>query len=176
MHASSVLLFDSRSTIEPSEIISPVPRRHLLQTSESLHWLQLGSYPESDLQARCASPVSVASSAASVYPSTSGASKHLSFSALQQQEFAARGILSGSLRKGLESSREDPGACRRWIRWMQKQGLKAWVVPSAIAASVWVKWCIGLGGYSGVFIEVLSFIRTSLNQLLCRLCYPANVR
>ncbi|KIM66625.1 glycosyltransferase family 57 protein [Scleroderma citrinum Foug A] len=32
---------------------------------------------------------------------------------------------------------------------MHKQGLKAWVVPSAIAVSVWVKWCIGLGGYSG---------------------------
>ncbi|KAL4064874.1 glycosyltransferase family 57 protein [Scleroderma yunnanense] len=134
---------------EPSEIVSPIPRRHLLQTSQNLHWLQLGSFPESDLQARCASPVSVASSVASVHPSTSSASKHLSFSALQQQEITSRGTPSGPLRKDLESNREDPGACRRWIRWMHKQGLKGLVVPSAIIASIWVKWCIGLGGYSG---------------------------
>ncbi|KAH9936376.1 ALG6, ALG8 glycosyltransferase family-domain-containing protein [Fomitopsis serialis] len=38
---------------------------------------------------------------------------------------------------------------RRWVRWMHKQGLKRWVVPCAVLASVWVKWSIGLGSYSG---------------------------
>ncbi|KIN94855.1 glycosyltransferase family 57 protein, partial [Pisolithus tinctorius Marx 270] len=32
---------------------------------------------------------------------------------------------------------------------MHKQGMKAWVVPLAIATSAWVKWSIGLGDYSG---------------------------
>lgn len=32
---------------------------------------------------------------------------------------------------------------------MHKHGLKRWVVPCAVLASVWVKWSIGLGSYSG---------------------------
>lgn len=30
--------------------------------------------------------------------------------------------------------------------------MKAWVVPCAIAASTYVKWCIGLGDYSGTLL------------------------
>ena len=43
----------------------------------------------------------------------------------------------------------DVGMGKRWIRWMHKQGMKQWVVPSAIIASTWIKWGIGLGSYSG---------------------------
>jgi len=37
----------------------------------------------------------------------------------------------------------------RWIRWMHRHGMKQWVVPGAIIASIWVRWAIGLGSYSG---------------------------
>ena len=32
---------------------------------------------------------------------------------------------------------------------MHKHGMKHWVVPAAILAAAWIKWCIGLGSYSG---------------------------
>ncbi|TFK52429.1 glucosyltransferase, partial [Heliocybe sulcata] len=32
---------------------------------------------------------------------------------------------------------------------MHKQGLRRWVVPLMVVGTVWVKWCIGLGSYSG---------------------------
>ncbi|KIJ15057.1 glycosyltransferase family 57 protein [Paxillus involutus ATCC 200175] len=133
---------------EPAQIVSPVPRRHLL-TSESLHWLRLSELADDDGLARGVSPASAASSSASAFPSSS-ASKRLSFSALLEHERVARGIhTSASLQRDPLDDRIDQGAVRRWVRWMHKHNLKAWVVPSAIAASIWVKWCIGLGGYSG---------------------------
>ncbi|KAH7885017.1 ALG6, ALG8 glycosyltransferase family-domain-containing protein [Phlebopus sp. FC_14] len=136
------------SGIEHPEILAPVPRRHLLQTSESLHWLKLDSFSDADWQTRGLSPVSATSSVASVLPASS--SKRLSFSALMEQERLAREMrTSVLLRKEHEEDRGDIGAGRRWVRWMHRHGMKAWVVPTAIIASMWVKWCIGLGGYSG---------------------------
>ncbi|KAF8158135.1 ALG6, ALG8 glycosyltransferase family-domain-containing protein [Crassisporium funariophilum] len=41
------------------------------------------------------------------------------------------------------------GMGRRWIRWLHKGGMKAWVVPGIIGASTLVKFAIGLGSYSG---------------------------
>ncbi|KAJ7044140.1 glycosyltransferase family 57 protein [Mycena alexandri] len=38
---------------------------------------------------------------------------------------------------------------RRWIRWMHKRGVKAWVVPSALLAATCLKATLGLGSYSG---------------------------
>jgi alpha-1,3-glucosyltransferase len=32
---------------------------------------------------------------------------------------------------------------------MHSQGLRDWVVPCAVLFSIWVKWAIGLGSYSG---------------------------
>ncbi|KAF9220297.1 hypothetical protein BS17DRAFT_787870 [Gyrodon lividus] len=137
------------SDSRPAQIVSPIPRRHLLQTSESLHWLKLGTFSDDGGQARGVSPASVASSTASTFPSGS-ASKRLSFSALLEHERTAHGIPTfASLRRDPEDDREDQGAGRRWVRWMHRHNMKAWVVPCAIAASTWVKWCIGLGGYSG---------------------------
>lgn len=135
-----------------SEILSPIPRRHLLQTSESPTWLQVGSHSEADFQARCISPASVTSSVGSVYPYSSSVRKRLASSVFQQLDLTTGGSQtgsSGSTRRDQEDSRHDPGAGRRWVRWMHKQGMKAWVVPLGIATSAWVKWCIGLGNYSG---------------------------
>lgn len=41
------------------------------------------------------------------------------------------------------------GLGKRWVRWMHKQGMKYLVIPSTVLASVWVKWIVGLGSYSG---------------------------
>ncbi|KAG9037019.1 Glucosyltransferase-like protein [Tulasnella sp. JGI-2019a] len=38
---------------------------------------------------------------------------------------------------------------RRWVRWMVRMRLRNWVMVSSIAAAVWVKWSVGLAGYSG---------------------------
>ncbi|TFK88205.1 glycosyltransferase family 57 protein [Polyporus arcularius HHB13444] len=32
---------------------------------------------------------------------------------------------------------------------MHQENLKAWIVPSLVLASIWVKWAVGLGSYSG---------------------------
>ncbi|KAF8552018.1 hypothetical protein OG21DRAFT_206018 [Imleria badia] len=128
---------------EPAEIVSPVPRRHLSHTSESLSWLKAGTFSD-DSQTRCISPLSAASSTPSVFPSSS--SRQLSFGVLLAQERQARAT---ALRRTQNEDATDQGAVRRWVRWMHKHSMKAWVVPCAIAASTYVKWCIGLGGYSG---------------------------
>ncbi|GJE98268.1 glycosyltransferase family 57 protein [Phanerochaete sordida] len=44
---------------------------------------------------------------------------------------------------------EDTGMARRWTRWMHKQGLRHRVVSLVILFAALVKWCIGLGSYSG---------------------------
>ncbi|KAH7919268.1 hypothetical protein BV22DRAFT_1023274 [Leucogyrophana mollusca] len=139
------------SETDQSEIIAPVPRRHLLQTAESSQWLRLDTFSDTRWPSRGVSPVSAASSTASAFP-TSSASKRLSFSALMEQEKMVRGITaSASHLKERQESEDDlgPGGARRWVRWMHRHGMKAWVVPCAVAASMWVKWCIGLGTYSG---------------------------
>jgi len=64
---------------------------------------------------------------------------------------------------------------RRWIRWMHKRGIKGWVVPGAILASTWIKYCIGLGSYSGQFSCGVSSLFTCLNGLL-RTGYATYVR
>jgi hypothetical protein len=36
---------------------------------------------------------------------------------------------------------------------MYKNGVKHWVVPCTLLASVLVRWCIGLGSYSGTLAK-----------------------
>ncbi|KAH0832368.1 glycosyltransferase family 57 protein [Lanmaoa asiatica] len=135
------------SDTEPAEIVSPVPRRHLLHTSESLSWLKAATFSDVDSQPRCISPLSAASSTPSVFHSSS--SRRLSFSVLLEQERQARAT---ALRRTQNEDAVYQGAVRRWVRWMHKHGMKPWVIPCAITASTYVKWCIGLGSYSGMFL------------------------
>lgn len=140
-----------RPDTEPAEIVSPVPRRHLSHTSESLSWLKAGAFSDVDLQGRAISPLSAASSTPSIFPSSS--TRRLSFGVLLEQERQARAT---ALRRTQNEDATDLGAIRRWVRWMHKHNMKTWVVPCAIATSTYVKWCIGLGGYSGVFLRFTS--------------------
>lgn len=91
-----------------------------------------------------ASPGSV-SSVGSVFPNSRTSNRLSSFSAVMEHEITAAGASS----RVLMDDQGNHGAGRRWVRWMHRYNMKNWVVPSAIAASTLVKWCIGLGTYSG---------------------------
>ncbi|KAI8994135.1 ALG6, ALG8 glycosyltransferase family-domain-containing protein [Trametes punicea] len=134
------------SETDRSEIVAPVPRRHhILQTSESRHWL--GTPPLSP-HSRPISP----SSATATSPLRRRLNASLSFSSLGVQD-GHRGVSSAHLptlpphkEQRLE---DDGGMAKRLIRWMHHEHMKAWVGPCMILASVWVKWAVGLGSYSG---------------------------
>ena len=49
--------------------------------------------------------------------------------------------------KGPPLSQVEQGFGRRWLRWMHRNGVKHWVVPCMLLASVWVWWWIGLSSY-----------------------------
>lgn len=38
---------------------------------------------------------------------------------------------------------------RRWVRWMAKAHLRTWTNVVIVLGAVWVRWAVGLGGYSG---------------------------
>ncbi len=59
--------------------------------------------------------------------------------------------LSGNGRKHEASEKQDieMSMGRVWVRWMHKRNMKGWVVPALVAVSTLLKWCIGLGSYSG---------------------------
>ncbi|KAH0586179.1 hypothetical protein H2248_007440 [Termitomyces sp. 'cryptogamus'] len=124
----------ARPILDPLQIHAPTPRRHLLDTSASQHWLH--TPPHSPVSSRCASP---ASTTASHRPR-----KHISsFSTLFEHEHENDFV--GPQRS--KTHVEDMG--RRWVRWMHKRNLRAWVVPAAVCAAVLVKAALGLGSYSG---------------------------
>ncbi|KAI0081538.1 hypothetical protein K474DRAFT_1656321 [Panus rudis PR-1116 ss-1] len=135
------------STGDHSEIISPVPRRHhQLQAHESRHWLDTPPLPPSST--RAGSPSSAISTTS---PGRGPRLKHtLSFSSMASYDGPVSATASYRLRMSHEKRPvvEDSMA-RRWVRWMHKQNLKHWVVPCAVLISTLVKWCIGLGSYSG---------------------------
>lgn len=135
------------SETDHSEIIAPIPRRHLLQTSQSLHWLRVDTSSGDEWLNRGVSPVS-ASSVGSVFPNNR-MSNRLSFTALMEHERTAAGPPSTADARILEDDQGTIGAGRRFVRWMHRNNMKNWVIPSAIAVSTLVKWCIGFGTYSG---------------------------
>lgn len=143
-------IIDCHFSSDASEIIAPIPRRDLLHTHESKRWLYSPSH--SPVSSRAISPVSQ-------NPGSPGhPNRPLSFSTLMDYEKPQRSPLSPTFLRNETKSRvkqpvvEEHGAGKRWIRWMHKHGLKNWVVPGVVVASIWVRWCIGLGSYSGKFV------------------------
>lgn len=110
--------------------------------------------------------------------------QQLSFSALHGHDAASTGVQwspataspsvlgspSRKLRKVLSkteirsSSSGEKAMGRRWIRWMQKRGIEDWVLPGAIITSVLIKWCIGLGSYSGEHLVDSILLRYRLTR------------
>ena len=138
---------DTRSDTDRSEIIAPVPRKHLtIQRNESQHWL--GSPP--------LSPVSTTSRALSPLhtPLTSTLSfnrRHLSISTLRERDLTASLQFSGThSRVPSGDQREDDSSPGRiWVRWLHKHGLKQLAVPVIVLVCMLIRWAIGLSSYSG---------------------------
>ncbi|KAJ3555109.1 hypothetical protein NM688_g2762 [Phlebia brevispora] len=147
----SIGIRSNTSDTDHSEIIAPIPRKHMtIQRNESQHWL--GSPP--------LSPVSTVSRALSPASSTfldtanpRGLRRHTqSFSSLLEHDKPASGSIASSVpraRPPAENKNEETSPARRWARWIHKQGLKQLAIPLILLVSTLVRWCIGLGSYSG---------------------------
>jgi hypothetical protein len=75
----------------------------------------------------------------------------------QHYRFASfSAVMDARVGKGPEApvALQEQGFGRRWLRWMYKSGVKHWVVPCTLLASVLVRWCIGLGSYSGTLSKM----------------------
>ncbi len=119
------------------EIIAPVPLRH--------HALQPELTPDAWIRTPSPSP------SRAVSPSTPvrggllrGSRQGFRFASFSTAMDARAG-------KGPDVLVQEQGFGRQWLRWMHKNGVKHWVVPCTLLASVLVRWCIGLGSYSGTF-------------------------
>jgi alpha-1,3-glucosyltransferase len=123
---SALLLRDSYP-----EIVAPVPRRHqaLLQPTPDA-WIRTPS-PSS----RTTSPTTPIRGG---FSRASARYSYVSFSSVME---------AGNSKE--TPWQEEQGFGRRWLRWMHKNGVKHWVVPCTLLASILVRWCIGLGSYSG---------------------------
>ena len=104
----------------------PVPLRHRALQPSPDAWIRTPS-PSSS---RAISP---SSSLAGVFPR--GHHSYSSFCSIMEVD--------------KETLLQEQGLGRRWLRWMHKNGLKHWVVPCTLLASAAVRWCIGMGSYSG---------------------------
>ncbi|KAG6831930.1 hypothetical protein H0H92_006531 [Tricholoma furcatifolium] len=139
------------------EILAPTPRRHLLDTSASQHWLR--TPPHSPISSRAASPASTTASRLR-HPSLSGALQHLQeherdlqlspVARLQKPKPSVSVSASTSTSTSTHTHVADSTSMgRRWIRWMHRRNLRAWVVPVAVGTAVLVKLALGVGSYSG---------------------------
>lgn len=125
------------------EIVAPVPLRH--------HALQPELTP--DAWIRTPSP----SSSRAISPATPirggfprGSRQHYRFASFST-------VMDARVGKGgpeVPVPFQEQGFGRRWLRWMHKNGVKHWVVPCTLLASVLVRWCTGLGSYSGTLTKM----------------------
>ncbi|KAK7048375.1 DNA replication helicase [Favolaschia claudopus] len=131
---------------ERPQILAPTPRQahvgsHLLENSSSDQWLHANS-PQSSRQ------VSPTLSPKRRFPSlphspTTSVKFPSSLSSLHEAD-------DDHERPPQEKETTEHAMARRWVRWMHKRGVKAWVVPSALLTATCIKFSIGLGSYSGM--------------------------
>lgn len=76
-----------------------------------------------------------------------GSGRHYRFASFSSVLGAGEGPGAPQVRE------EEQGFGRRWLRWMHKNGVRHWVVPCTLLASALVRWCIGLGSYSGTSFQ-----------------------
>ena len=129
------------------EIVAPVPLRH--------HALQPGLTP--DAWIRTPSP----SSSRAISPATPTRGGFPRGSRQNYRFASFSSVMEARAGKDPEVPVQEQGFGRRWLRWMHKNGVKHWVVPCTLLASVLVRWCIGLGSYSGTLNQTVW--RTMLN-------------
>lgn len=145
--------FYGSSDASQSEIHAPIPRRHHLLQAESPQWMYTPSISPSSSR-----PVSPATA-----HGTFGRHTQLSFSALLEEPVSQQRVMDGQR-----------GWARKWVRWMHQSGRREWVIPISILGTAWLKWVVGLGGYSGLFLA-LTALRVDPETHHLRLSYPPNV-
>ena len=159
----TIILLCSSET-DQSEIHSPIPSRHFLLQTESQEWLN--SAQESVTSSRPSTPLSpISPTEGSFKPPSLRKTRRepaLSFSTLHELH---QSYPNQKLRKpppvGSISSRihaksraesqinDNVGMGRRWIKWMHRNRMQDRVLVCSVAAALWLKWCVGLSGYSG---------------------------
>jgi alpha-1,3-glucosyltransferase len=125
----------------------------MLETSESQRWLC--TPPLGPASSRAASPVVRNFTQMTTLPTRQEAlHRHLTFSSLlaESQKTSTTTTHHG---KGIERTGEEAGMGKRWVWWMHRRGMTDWDIPSAVVASMLIKWCIGLGPYSGQLQQAL---------------------
>lgn len=142
-----LLLVLYRENVQAPSVLSPTPRRHLLESSAKQHWLNSPA-----ISVTSSRPSSPQLTAEQDQPATSHIrhrfrAHHRNFSSIYSQEPQGTVVAGTSGDKVHEA--EGTAMGRRWIRWMHKRGIQKWVVPGIITASTLVKFAIGLGSYSG---------------------------
>lgn len=157
-------------------ILAPTPRRHLLESSASQHWLNT-PLPTSPMSSRPVSPQSqlgdptTPSATSTTFPSTNirrrfSSTHRRSINAmLSENDIHSKNSTQTALTTKHRAKAHEPEEAatgRRWIRWMHKHGQRQWVVPGTIAVATLIKLAIGLGSYSGA-----STVRSVFGKLKC---------
>jgi hypothetical protein len=113
------------------EIVAPVPLRHQALQPTPDAWIRTPSPPST----RTISPTTP------IRGGFSRASAHYSYASFSTV------METGNPKE--TPWQEEQGFGRRWLRWMHKNGVRHWIVPCTLLASILVRWCIGLSSYSG---------------------------
>ena len=121
--------------------MAPVPLRHQALQPSPDAWIRTPSPPSGS--SRTISPMTPIRGG---FPRASGNHSYASFSAVM-----------GAGKEPVLSQEEEQAFGRRWSCWMHRNGVKHWVVPCTLLASVLVRWCIGLGSYSGTSSDYTYF-------------------
>jgi len=126
--------------------VAPVPLRH-----QALQ-------PSPDAWIRTPSPLSSSRTISPTTPIRGGSLR-------ASGHYSGYASFSAVMEAGKEPppSLEEQGFGRRWLRWMHRNGVKHWVVPCTLLASVLVRWCIGLGSYSGTSPDYTYFSMMTLS-------------
>jgi alpha-1,3-glucosyltransferase len=142
------------------EIVAPVPRRHQALQPTPDAWIRTPSPPASSCTT---SPTTTPIRGG--FSRASGRYRYASFSTVMDTAD------SKETQTQMQTLwQEEQGFGRRWLRWMHKNGVKHWVVPCTLLASILVRWCIGLGSYSGTSVQKKMRHSRSMNEPIAPLC------
>lgn len=128
---SSILNHNFSNVTVTPELVAPIPIRHPELQALDMHARNWPSTSSPASSSRAISPASPMRSTVGLY----------------RNSLASLAEADGTVASARDEA--ETGAGRRWIRWMHKNSMKGWVVPAVLVAGALVRWCVGLGSYSG---------------------------
>ncbi len=151
-----------------SGLHSPTPRRHFLLQTESQHWLRAPPISPSSSRAVTPEPSRTKNEKSGVRNRVrkhERERKHSSFSSLAELDDVkdakrASPSLSGMVQRQGDVAKEagpddvDRSLGKLWIRWMYRNHMKEGLTVCSVLATLWLKWCVGMGSYSGMKFRV----------------------